>query len=119
MEASKPRVLIRSLLFSYILTGILLLVLAFTLYKLRLKEGQVTMAVNLIYIVTCFLGGLIIGKAAGRNRFLWGMLLGLSYFGVLFAVSLLMNRGLSGNMTQILTTMGVCAGSGTIGGMLS
>ena len=46
MEASTPRVLLRSLLVSYVLSGILLIITSFALYKFRLKEAQVKMAVN-------------------------------------------------------------------------
>lgn len=119
MGNGKWKALFRSLLLSYILTGILLLVLAFALYKFRLKEGQVEIAVNAIYIITCIAGGLIAGKAIRQRRFFWGLVLGLCYFTVLFLVSYLMNKGFNGNMTQILTTLGFCAAGGTVGGMIS
>lgn len=119
MGNGKGKIIIRSLLFSYILTGILLLTLAFALYKFRLKEGQVEIAVNAIYIISCLLGGFVIGKSARQRRFFWGLLLGIAYFLVLFAVSFLINKGAGGNMNQILMAMGICAASGTIGGMFS
>lgn len=119
MGNGKLKIVIRSLLFSYILTGILLLALAFALYKFRLKEGQVAVAVNVIYVITCLLGGFMIGKSIRQRRFFWGLILGLAYFLVLFLVSFLMNRGFSGNMNQVLLAMGMCVASGTLGGMLS
>lgn len=119
MGNSKLKVTLRSLLFSYILTGILLVILAFGLYKLRLKEGQVVIAVNVIYILTCLIGGFLMGKGIRQRRFFWGFLLGLLYFAVLFLVSLLLNKGFHSTPTQIGTTMGICIASGTIGGMLS
>lgn len=119
MGSGRIKMVIRSLLFSYILTGILLLALAFALYKFRLKEGQVTIAVNAIYIITCLLGGFVIGKSIRQRRFFWGLVLGIAYFLVLFLVSVLMSRGISADMNQILMAMGVCAVSGTVGGMLS
>lgn len=115
----KWKAMLRSLLLSYILTGILLLVLSFALYKFHLKESQISMAVNAIYIITCLLGGILAGKAIRQRKFFWGLVLGLVYFGVLLLVSYLMNRGLNGNMNQVLTVMGMCAGSGTIGGMMA
>ena len=119
MGTSKSKAMVRSLLFSYVLTGILLLAVAFALYRLRLGEGQVTLAVYSIYVISCFLGAMVIGKILKQNRFFWGLLLGLSYFVILFVVSLLMNKGLAGNVSQIAAVMGTCIASGCAGGMLS
>ena len=119
MEKSKLQVTLRNLLVTYILTGILLVVLALALYRFRLKEGQIRLGVNAVYIITCLFGGLLMGKNIRQRRFFWGLLLGLLYFLVLLAVSFLLNRGLNGSMNQILTTMAICAASGTAGGMLS
>ena len=119
MEKSKLQATLKTLLISYILTGILLVVLAFALYKFRLKEGQIRIGVNAVYIITCLVGGLIMGKSIRQSRFFWGLTLGLVYFLVLLAVSFLLNKGLNGTMNQILTTMAICAASGTIGGMIS
>ena len=45
MENGIMKPILRSLLLSYILSGLLLAGLAFALYKLRLKEGQVNIMV--------------------------------------------------------------------------
>lgn len=70
MEKSKLQATLKTLLISYILTGILLVVLAFALYKFRLKEGQIRIGVNAVYIITCLIGGLIMGKASDSGVFL-------------------------------------------------
>ena len=119
MENGIVKPMLRSLLISYVLSGILLAALAFALYKFRLKEGQIRIGVNAVYIITCLIGGLIMGKSIRQRRFFWGLTLGLVYFLVLLAVSFLLNKGLNGTMNQILTTMAICAASGTIGGMIS
>ncbi|WP_124065207.1 TIGR04086 family membrane protein [Clostridium sp. E02] len=119
MEKSKFQVTLRNLLITYILTGILLVVLALGLYRFRLKEDQIRLGVNVVYILSCLIGGLLMGKSIRQRRFFWGLLLGLLYFVILLAISFLMNRGINGSLNQILTTMAVCAVSGTAGGMLS
>jgi putative membrane protein (TIGR04086 family) len=119
MEKSKLQVTMKNLLISYILTGILLVILAFALYKFRLKEGQIKFCVNAVYIISCFFGGVIMGKNIRQRRFFWGLVLGLVYFLVLLGVSFLMNKGLNGTTNQIFTTMAMCAASGTVGGMIS
>lgn len=119
MEASKIKVILRSLLFSYILSGILLVAISFALYKFRLKESQVQMAVNVIYVLSCAAGGFLMGKGFRQKRFFWGLLAGLLYFAVLFFVSLLLQKGIASTSTQLFITMGMCVGSGIIGGVLS
>lgn len=111
--------LLRSLLFSYIATAILLSALAFGLYKLRLRPAQVSAAVNIIYALTCFFGGLLAGKALRQRRFFWGLLTGLAYFLVLLLMSAALGKGITADMGQILTVLGICAAAGTIGGMAS
>ncbi len=119
MGSSKVKAAIRSLFASYFLAAILLVALAFLLYKFHLKESQVGLAVSGIYVVTCFIGGLLMGKAARRRRFFWGFLLGSLYFAVLLAATCVTGRGLPADMGQMVRTFIMCAASGTIGGMLS
>ena len=118
MENGIAKPMLRSLLVSYVLSGILLAVLAFALYQLRLKEGQVNIMVYAIYFITCLLGGLTAGKGIRQRRFFWGLLSGLLYFLVLFAVSWLMNRGSAIDIHRSLTVMALCAAGGTPRGML-
>ena len=119
MENGIVKPMIRSLLISYVLSGILLAALAFALYKLHLKEGQVNLMVFAVYFVTCLAGGLLAGKGIRQRRFFWGLLSGLFYFVVLFAVSWAMNMGSPIDMERSVTVMGVCALGGTIGGIIS
>lgn len=119
MIPSKPKALLRSLLISYILSGLLLLGLAFVLYKLKIKEAQINMAVYAIYVIACLIGGFLAGKQIGQRRFFWGMLSGLLYFLVLFAVSWILKDGGSFDMARVTTVMACCLGGGTAGGMMS
>ena len=111
--------LLRSLLFSYLATGILLFALSLGLYKFRFRPAQVGLAVHLIYAVTCFLGGFLAGKSLRQRRFFCCFLTGAAYFLVLFFMSAALDKGITANMNQILTVLGICAASGTIGGMAS
>lgn len=119
MERSRLKIILNSLLLSYLMSGILLAVISFALYKFRLKEIQVQLAVNGVYILSCITGGLIMGKGFGKRRFLCGLLAGTLYFSVLFLVSLILKRSFSPNMTHFLTSMGICAASGVLGGVIS
>ena len=49
---NKPLFLLKTLLITYLLTGILLFALSFVLYKLRLSNKQIQTGVYLIYILS-------------------------------------------------------------------
>ena len=111
--------LLKSLLFSYILTVLMLGVLAFLLYKLGLGEKTVSIAVIVIYVAATFLGGFAAGKGMQSRRFLWGLLLGAAYFVILTAVSLIVGKGSIQMGSSFFTTLVLCAGGGMLGGMFS
>ena len=110
---------IKSLLASYIVTGILLLVLTFFMYKFELNEKIVSAAIVGIYVVSTLIGGMIIGKLTKSKRYLWGMVLGIIYFVLLLLITLGVYRTLNGDSVSIVTSLILCAGVGMTGGMIS
>ena len=110
---------IKSLLASYIVTGILLLVLTFFMYKFELNEKIVSAAIVGIYVVSTLIGGMIIGKLTKSKRYLWGMVLGIIYFVLLLLITLGVYRTLNGDNVSIVTSLILCAGGGMTGGMIS
>ena len=116
---NRPLSLVRSLLFSYILTGLLLFALSFLLYKMKLSRDQIRIGVYAVYVLSCLFGGFLTGKQIKNRRFLWGGLVGILYFAILFLLSLLMNQGFHTGIPGVLMNFVLCAGSGTIGGMIS
>lgn len=110
---------IKSLLASYIVTGILLLVLTFFMYKFELNEKIVSAAIVGIYVVSTLIGGVIIGKLTKSKRYLWGMVLGILYFVLLLLITLGVYRTLNGDSVSIVTSLILCAGGGMAGGMIS
>lgn len=111
--------LLKSLLFSYILTAALLLLLALLLYKLGLSEKIVSIAIIAIYVAATFFAGFVTGKKMQNRKFLWGLLMGSVYFIVLMLVSLAVNHSVGGFTDSVLTTLVLCAAGGMLGGMLS
>ena len=110
---------IKSLLASYIVTGILLLDLTFFMYKFELNEKIVSAAIVGIYVVSTLIGGMIIGKLTKSKRYLWGMVLGIIYFVLLLLITLGVYRTLNGDSVSIVTSLILCAGGGMTGGMIS
>ncbi len=111
--------IIKCMLGAYILTAGLLLLLAFILYRFGLSEKVVSVCIIAIYIVVTFLAGLLAGKREGKRKFLWGLVMGLLYFGILTVVSLVVNKGVEDVAGNMLTVFFLCAGSGMLGGMVS
>ncbi|MCI9338313.1 MAG: TIGR04086 family membrane protein [Lachnospiraceae bacterium] len=111
--------LLKSLLFSYILTGMLLAILAFMLYKFGLGERAVSIAIIVIYVTATLLSGFVAGKRMKSRRFLWGLVMGCAYFLILAVVSLIAGKGDVQVGSSFFTTLALCAGGGMLGGMLS
>ena len=108
----------KSLLAAYIVTGLLLLLLAVLLYKLQLAESQVNVGITAIYILSSFLSGFLEGKMMKTRKFLWGAVSGLLYFVILALVSLAAGQGFDGSSSHFVTTLLLCVASGTLGGMV-
>ncbi len=103
----------------YIITGILLLLLAFLMYRMELSEPVANGAIIAIYIISGFLGGFLIGKKVGVKKYLWGFLMGALYYGVLFLVGLLLHQSVDVDAVHLISTMVLCLLSSTAGGMIS
>ena len=103
----------------YIISGILLLLLAFLMYRMDLAEPVVNGAIIAIYIIAGFFGGFLMGKRAGVKKYLWGLLMGALYYGVLLLVGVVLHQGLNGEPVHLLSTMVLCLLSATAGGMIS
>ena len=110
---------LKSLLASYIVTGILLLVLTFLVYKFELNEEIVVGAIVAIYVLSTFMGGFIIGKLTEVRKFVWGMAIGSIYVLLLFLISYGVYREFNTNGLNVITTVALCVGGGTLGGMIS
>ena len=103
----------------YIITGMLLLLLAFLMYQMDLAEPVVNGAIIAIYIISGFFGGFLMGKKTGVKKYLWGLLMGALYYGVLMLVGVVLHQGLDAEPVHLLSTMVLCLLSATAGGMLS
>lgn len=119
MEKSSLQILFRSLLLAYVLSAVLLLALAFGLYRFHLTEDQVAFGVKGIYLFVCFAAGILAGKLGKTRKFLRGFCSGAGYYLILFLTSfaILQKTDLSGQ--ELLLSFLLCAGSGMLGGMVS
>lgn len=109
----------KALIFSYIVTAVILLLLSFILYKVQIPSGVVSVGVILAYILSTFVGGFFIGKKVEARKFLWGIAIGAIYFLLVIIISIVMNKAAFGSAGSIVTVLGMCLLGGMLGGMIS
>lgn len=111
--------LLKGLLAAYLLTGVMLLLLAFAMLKLGLEDDVIRIGIVFSYIFSSFVGGFLIGKRMQVKKFLWGVLLGVSYFVVIFIISALLNQNMMEQGMELISVFAMCSLGGMLGGMLS
>jgi len=110
---------LEGLLFSYIITALLLLIISFLMLNFDLSGSVISGAINVTYIVSAFMGGFFAGKKAEQRKFIWGLIVGVFYFIILMLVSLIMNRVSPLPVGSLLTVFVITSLSGMLGGMIS
>lgn len=115
----KVRAILRSLLFSYAVTGIFLLLLAFLLFQFDLGEKPVSAGIVAVYILSCLLGGFMAGKIIRKDKYLWGILVGVFYYLLLITVSFAVKGKWDMSLMHAVTTFFMCLGAAALEGMLS
>ena len=114
----KSERMIKALLVSYVVSCILLLILAFGLYKLDLKEQIVQGGIMGIYALSAFFGGRAAGKLFQMRRLIWGGILGILYYALILIISFVMYQG-PGAVSDVILSLIVCVISGMLGGITS
>ena len=114
----KTVVLIRAQLTAWVVTALLLLLMALLLFKLELNESKVSLGMYAVYVLSCFFGGLAAGKGGKKRKFLWGLLTGAIYFLVLFLLSWKTGTERE-SIRSFLLAAALCLGGGMLGGMIS
>lgn len=117
---SNPAIAVFTAVFvMFIISGLLLLLLALLLYKMELSESVVKIGIIIIYVLSGVAGGFLMGKIMREQKFLWGLAAGAIYFILLFLISALVKGGFDMELTKVITTMILCGASGMAGGMIS
>lgn len=106
------------LLFEFVASVVLLLLVAFVMYKGSLSQGTAKILVLAVYVIATFLGGMVMGKAKQSKRLVWGFVAGALYFVVLVLVSLVVNSGFTAE-NNIFLSAACCVLGGCLGGMIS
>ena len=109
--------ILSTLLVMYIVTGMLLFVMAFLLYQFQLEEVFVEVGVMVIYVAASLLGGFVLNRRMKAPCGYWGLLLGSVYFLVLLIGSMLMNGGFPKEWLKLLSVWLMCGCASMLGGM--
>lgn len=115
----KGKAVLKSLLMAYAATGILLLILALLLFRFDLGTSAIAAGVIVIYVLACLLGGFAAGKMMRKDKYLWGVLVGLAYYLLLVTVSFVAQGKWDMTIQHAVTTFFMCLGGGALGGMLA
>lgn len=103
----------------FIISGLLLLLLATLLYKMEPGESVIKIGVIVIYVISGVAGGFLLGKIRKEQKFLWGLCAGALYFVILFLVSATVKGNFDMEFSKFVTTLVLCSASGMAGGMIS
>lgn len=106
------------LLEMYIFTAILLFGMAVCIYKFDISSQLVSTGIVASYGISCFFGGFLIGKKNKKKRFIWGMLLGILYFGILILVSYGVHHSLQHSISDIIMYFVLCTLTGMVGAII-
>jgi putative membrane protein (TIGR04086 family) len=103
---------------TYFLTIILLILLAFIMFKVDLADKDINLGIIIIMIVSTFIGGLMAGKVFKTKKWMYGLIIGVTYFATLLIISSIISA--EGAITNdVLSMFIMCVGGGTLGGMIS
>lgn len=111
--------MLKVLLFSYIVTAVLLLLMALILYKLKVTDSVIKNSIYAIYSVSVFAGALVMGKLTKEKRMIWGLVIALLYFAVLSVVSFGVSKTFYREVSEALRAFVCCIFGGIIGSMVS
>ncbi|MBQ2115928.1 MAG: TIGR04086 family membrane protein [Lachnospiraceae bacterium] len=110
--------LLKCLLASYTVTGLCLLIMAILLYKFSISEKIIDISIIVIYCISSFTAGMLFSRKAPKRRFLWGFAAGMAYFLIICLISVCVEPDFQPLSNACLTTLGICAGSGMLGGIV-
>ena len=102
-----------------VISALILAVVSAFMLNGHMNSGFVGGGVIAAYVISSMVGGFCIGQIKGKQKFLWGALMGAGYFLVLLLVgNVVYHQGPAMNF-QTGSSGSICVVSGMIGGMLA
>lgn len=110
---------IKAMILGYFLSAAALCVLAFLMYQFEVKETHLRLGILMIYVASCLVGGMYIGRKMKKRQYLWGLMVGLFYFSVHMAGVIALEGVTPERIVPITALALLCMGSGMMGGAIS
>lgn len=107
----------KAMVLSCAVSMILLVLTAFVLLKVGFSESNAKIISGIIYFLSSFIGGFVLGKVMESRKFMWGIGCGLTYFVILLALSAIVEVGGSVVGMGLVTALAISVVGGMIGGM--
>ena len=109
----------RSLICGFIVSVMLLLIFAFILFVNDMSGTIVSVFVFITYFISNLVAGFCMGKSVDRNKYVWGLLIGLTYFSIVFLIAIIGSERNAHIDASMLIGLGVSTLGGMVGGMIS
>lgn len=109
---------IKGLLAAYILSAIVILVLALIMFHWDVSEGVIRGGIIFTYVISCFVCGILVSRHHSGRKYVWGILAGGLYYLILLLVSMVCNHAIATNIPGIVPVLFFCLSGGMLGGML-
>ena len=109
----------KMILLMYATTALLLFLLAVLVQQFEWEQGAISIGISVVYVISCFFGGFLMGKIQKTKKFIWGILMGLMYLMIMLVITLIIKHGFYSTMSAFVTNLLLCLGGGMVGGMVS
>ena len=112
--------IVKAMVVSVLLSAVLVVAVAYVLYKTDFTSAWEQIFVVLIYLLPCLAGGWCMGRMEKKRKFLWGGIVGCIFFLLLLMAALLtpgVKEGL--DVGERIRVLMICLLGGIAGGMLS
>lgn len=103
----------------FILSALLLAVMSAIIWKTNAGAGAVSGCITAVYIISNFVGGFMVGRKAGKHKFLWGIAASAAYFAIIVVAGVWFMGNPIALRPEIITGALICVISGMFGGMLA
>ena len=111
--------ILKELLVQMIISVILVAIAAFVVLRVSPSETAVKVIILVIYGISTFVGGFIMGKVMDKRKFLWGALSGALYFAIILVAAIIIKGSPNAGTIGVTSGIIVSLAAGTIGGMIS
>lgn len=118
MNRSRILQVAKGVVAAFFVSAVILVVLAFLMYRFKLAENVVRGGIIAAYVFSCFMGGTLVSRHQDGKKYLWGILAGALYFVILISISMIINKRMFVNIPGVVSSGVLCILGGMLGGML-